>query len=209
MKVVQTQASIVLLANSHNPTIVTNEWLTRKKILTESAVDFTHTPMFSTVETPTFLLYVDPQRLRLDVKTFNHDSLYKLPNIIEKYVEALPEVPYSAVGFNSRWQVPDTPLREILKADFTGDSELFEKVFGGQHNVGGIVLWQYGSFRVQLTANPAQANPAIDFNYHSEVEMVTGLYERLSKFVDVTAHANAIVNDLLGGKTLEYEASQR
>ena len=77
MKVVQTQASIVLLANSHNPTIVTNEWLTRKEVLTESPEDFTHTPLFSSVETTSFVLYVDPQRLRLDVKTFNHDSLYQ------------------------------------------------------------------------------------------------------------------------------------
>ncbi len=101
----------------------------------------------------------------------------------------------------------DVPLQEILQADFTGNSELFEKVFGGQHIVGGIVLWEYDAFRVQLTANPAQANPVIDFNYHSEIDVVDGLFERLSKFVEVTEHARSTVNNLLGGEITGHESS--
>ena len=198
MNVVQTQATIVLLANSHNPTIVTNEWLTRKEILTESPVDFTHTPMFSTVETTSFVLYVDPQRLRVDVKIINQVSLSELPEVVKRYVDTLPEVPYSAIGFNSRWQVDDLPLHDILKGNFTGKSELFTRVFGEQHSIGGIVMWEYDAFRVQLTAKPAQANPVIDFNYHSVTKEVGDLYDRLSKFADVTDHSNKIVNALLG-----------
>ena len=207
MKVVQAQASIVVLADSHNPTIVTKEWLARKEILAETPVDFTHTPYFSSVETTNFILYVDPQRLRVDAKNINQVSLSGLPEIIKKYVEKLSEVPYSAVVYNSRWQVHDMPHPDKLKAIFSGNAEQFTKVFGKQHNVGGIVLWEYDAFRVQLTANPAQANPGIDLNYHSNVEVVDDLYKRLSKFVDVTEHANRIVNDLLGGETLGHESS--
>ena len=209
MNVVQTQASIVVPANSHNPTIATKEWLARKKILTEPSVDYAHTPMMSLVETGTFVLYVDPQRLRVDVKVLNHDSLRRLPNVIKKYVETLPEVPYSAIGFNSRWHAHDVHSADILKLRFTGNSELFTKAFGSQHNVGGIVLWQYDAFRVQLTAHPAVANPVIDFNYHSDVEQADNLYERLARFVEINEHAHTTANNLLGGETTGHESASK
>ena len=209
MKVVQTQATVVVFADSHNPTIVTKEWLARKEVITEPPMDFTHTPYFSSVETKSFMLYVDPQRLRVDVKIINQVSLSGLPEIIKKYVEKLAEVPYSAVGFNSRWQAHDTPQSDLLKTIFTSNSEQFTRVFGEQHSVGGIVLWKYGDFQVRLTASPAQANPEIDFNYHSDIEVVDDLYKRLSNFFDVTEHANTIVNDLLEGNNPRHESSSR
>ena len=170
-------------------------------------MDFTHTPYFSSVETANFIFYVDPQRLRVDVKSINQESLSELPKVVEKYVEKLPEVPYSAVGFNSRWQAHDMPHTSMLKAIFTGYPKLFTNVFGEQHNIGGIVLWQYEAFQVRLTANPAEANPGIDFNYHSDIEDVDDLYEKLDRFVRCTSYAEKIVNDLLGGENLGHESS--
>lgn len=207
MNVVQTQASIVLLADSHNPTIVTKEWLAQKQVLAEIPVDFTHTPYFSSVETPSFMLYVDPQRLRVDVKSVNQESLSELPRVIEKYVEKLPEVPYSAVGFNSRWQVHDMPAPGMLISVFTGNPKLFTNVFGEQHNVGGIVLWQYDTFQVRMTANPAKANPSIDFNYHLDIKVVDDVNKSLSRFDFCMTHANKTANDLLGGDNFGNESA--
>ena len=152
------------------------------------------------------MLFVDPNRLHVDVKIFNQESLSRLPKVIERYGEKLPEVPYSAVGFNSRWEVHEVPGADMLKAMFTGKSQLFTNVFGPQHNVGGVVSWTFGEFQVRLTANPAEANLGIDFNYHSDIKTVDDLYGRLTRFADVTTHSHSTVNRLLGGDNAGHKS---
>ena len=207
MKVVPTQANIVLLANSHNPAVVTREWLAQNEVLTEPPLDFLHTPFVSTVQTKNFTLQVDPQRLNAQVTTFNQDTLSRLSVVVAKYVQSLPAVLYTAVGFNSKWQVRDMSLPDRLKQIFASTSPLFTNIFGERHDVGGIVVWKHDVFRVQMTANPTGANAGIDFNYHLDIKTVDDLYEKLPQFACVTKHSNKIVNDLLGGDNLGHESS--
>ena len=207
MNVVPTRANIILLTNDHNPAVVTKEWLVQEKILTERPLDFFHTPFLSTVQTENVTLQVDPQQLNAQVTTVNQDTLSLLSEVVAKFVQSLPKVRYTAVGFNSKWQVKDMSLAKRLKQIFASTSPLFANIFGERHNVGGIVVWEYDGFRVQMTANPTGANAGIEFNYHLDINSVDDLYEKLSQFSCVTKHANKIVNDLLGGDNRGHESS--
>lgn len=208
MKVVPTQANIVLLAKNYNPAVITKEWLAQNEVLKEPPIDFLHTPFLSTVQTKNFTLQVDPQRLNAHVTSFNHDTLLDLSGVVAKCVQSLPDVLFSAVGFNSKWQAQDMSLSARLKQIYSSTSPLFTNIFGKQHDVGGIVVWEYDVFRVQMTANPTGANAGIDFNFHLDIKSVDVLFEKLPQFVLVTEQANQIVTNLLGGDNLGHESSQ-
>ena len=61
-------ANIVVLAENHNPSIISKDWLSQKGIIKDNVISFTHTPAFSVVETENFSFFVDPDRLQLTLK---------------------------------------------------------------------------------------------------------------------------------------------
>ena len=117
MQVVLTQANIVILASNHDPGIVSKEWLNQKGILTEVPVNYINTPGFFASRNRKHALHIDPQRLNINLKNFNQNLLMHVPVIASRYIAALPETPYRAVGLNSNWLVqaerPDI-LKEFL-----------------------------------------------------------------------------------------------
>ena len=203
MEVVQTQANIVILASNHDPRIVTKDWLNQKGILTEESINHIHTPGFSLVETGNYSLQIDQQRLNIGLKHFNENLLMRLPAIAGKYIEVLPKTPYRAVGLNSNWVI-QLKRPDVLKEIFVAKPKQLEAIFNeGNYNIGGIVIYEYNPFRLQLTVRPEQENNVIlDFNYHSDVSGVNALSERVACFVKVTEHARNIAVKLLGGEEI-------
>ena len=200
MRVVLTQANIVILASNHNPGIVSKEWLNQKGIFTETATKFVHTPEFSLIETDNYLLHIDPQRLNIGLKTPNEERLAGLPAIATQYIDALQETPYRAVGLNSNWVVQlESP--DVLKGIFVTNQTQLDAIFHeGQYDIGGIVIYDYDPFRLQLTIKPDKDNNVrLDFNYHSDVSEVDALSERIRHFDKITEHAHNIAIKLLGG----------
>ena len=107
--------NIVVLAKNHNPSIISKDWLSQKKIIKDNVISFTHTPAFSVVETENYSFYVDPDRLQLTLKNDIINRVDLLPEMILAYISALPEVPYLAVGFNFSYNLKtdDSALRKI------------------------------------------------------------------------------------------------
>ena len=201
MKLLPIQANIVVLASNHNPGIVSKEWLSQKKIFTDMPNNFIHTPDFSLVETENFSLHIDPQRLNISIKSPNEDMIARLPFIAAKYVEALPETPYRAVGLNSNWLIQqESP--DLLKGIFLTHPSQLDIIFPDKpYNIGGIVSYEYNPFNLQLTIKPDKDdNIRFDFNYHSNVSDANELGGRISRFADTIEHARSVVSNLLGGE---------
>lgn len=201
MQVVLTQANIVILASNHDPGIVSKEWLNQKDILTEVPVNYINTPGFSLVETENHALHIDPQRLNISLKKRYENMLSHLPVIAGKYVEALPETPYRAVGLNSNW-IAQLEHLDVLKGIFIKTPDQFDAIFHeGNYNIGGIVFYEYVPFLLQLTIKPEDNNNvSLDFNYHSDVSGTDDLSEKILHFAKVTEHAHNIAIKLLGGE---------
>ena len=71
---------------------------------------------------------------------------------------ALPETPYGAVGLNSNW-LAQLEHRDALKEIFVAKPKQLDAIFHeGIYNVGGIVIYEYNPFRLQLTVRPEQGN---------------------------------------------------
>ncbi|MDA2921025.1 hypothetical protein MYX76_16310 [Desulfobacterota bacterium AH_259_B03_O07] len=174
------QSNIVVLANKHNPSIISKEWLSRNDIIEENIINFTHMPVASLVETTNYNLVVDQNRLQLSVKNLTPDTLKLLPQFIMKYMEKLPETPYIAIGYNYSYDIKleQKLLKELLKLN---DRKLTE-TFSEGYNIGMIVKFHFNNFNATLTLNPINSVKIIgDFNFQFESssrnEMINKLFD--------------------------------
>ena len=200
MELILIQGNIVLVAPNHRPDIISKEWLNQNNILKEAPINFVHHQNFSLIDTTNFSINVVQQRLTITTRNSNQDMLNHLQTIANRYVKALPNVSYNAIGLNSVWRIlPKNP--DLLKRTFIADSEQFNKTFQGEANydIGGIVRYEYNSFQVQLTIAPQQKNQiSADFNCHSDITNSDQLSERISHFSATIGHAGNITRKLLG-----------
>ena len=200
MELTLNQGNIVLVAPNHRPDIVSKEWLLQNNILKEGAINFVHHQNFSLVDTTNFSINVVQQRLTITTRNSNQDMLNHLQTIANRYIKALPNVSYNAIGLNSVWRIlPTGP--NLLKNTFVTNKEQFNKVFHDEANydIGGIVRYKYDPFRVQLTITPQENNQInADFNYHLDITNLDQLREEISRFTEAIGHARNITKKLLG-----------
>ena len=166
-----------------------------------SAYQLCTSPNFSLVDTTNFSINVVQQRATLTARNSDQKMLLRLQTMANRYIKALPNVSYNAIGLNSVWRVLST-TPGILKRTLVPDSERFNKAFREEtdYDIGGIVYYQYDSFRAQLTMTPQQNNQInADFNYHSGITDLEQLSERISHFTAAIQHAHKITTKLLGG----------
>lgn len=183
-------ANIVILAKNHNPSIISKEWLSQKKIIGDDFVNFTHTPAFSIVETEFFSLVVDPDRLQLAIKSDIQNKVDTLEQSILTYVQALPEVPYSAIGFNFIYNL--VARKDVIKEIFHPSDEKFKELFSENYQLGGIIKFNSDGFLVTISLQPNISNNVnneikADFNFHyllrdfSEISDVIGKHKQMKE----------------------------
>jgi hypothetical protein len=110
--------NVVILAKSHNPSILNPDFLRINNIVPPDweANEVLTTPAFATVRYPTNVVFLlDQERLevRKECDTSFQDK-YEVHNFASRYVEVLPHVSYTSVGLN--WQISikiDEPGRFI------------------------------------------------------------------------------------------------
>ncbi len=162
-------ANIVILAKNHNPSIISKEWLSQKNIFVDNFINFTLTPAFSIVETESFSLVVDPDRLQLAVKVDIQNNIDALEQSILTYVQALPEVPYTAIGFNFLYNIE--ARKDIIKEILHPPDEIFKKLFSENYQLGGIIKFNSDGFLVTINLQPNINNKYneiradVNFNY--------------------------------------------
>jgi hypothetical protein len=188
--------NVVILAKSHNPTIVSKEWLIRNEILEEPIVNFIHTPPFSMVESNDLRIHVDSDRMQMIVKKVEPNIIDKLPSVIRHYVTSLPETPYTAIGFNFSY-------REITEKNFgnifSPDVEKFRKAFSEDYRVGGIIQFNFDKFIVTLNLRPEDKGIA-SFNFHSDVKGGSSeIIEKLNSYHEIMRKAEGVLEVLFDG----------
>jgi hypothetical protein len=162
-------ANIVILAENHNPSIISKEWLSQKRIIVDDFIKFTHTPAFSVVETEFFSLVVDQDRFQLSIKGDFQNKIEDLKQSMLTYVQALPEVPYSAVGFNFLYKIE--VKKDVIKEIFRPPDEIFKELFSENYQLGGIIKFKNAGFLVTINLQPNNNNNEYheikaDVNFH-------------------------------------------
>lgn len=200
MEPILLQGNIVLVAPNHRPDIVSKEWLSQNNILKEAPINFVHHQNFSLVDTTNFSINVIQQRVTITARSSNQDILRRLQTIAKRYIKAVSNVSYNAIGLNSVWRIrPSNP--DLLKSTFVTDRAKFNRAFHDEtkYDIGGIVRYNYDSFRVQLTTTPQDNNQInADYNYHLDITNSDQLGDSISRFVEAIQHARKITITLLG-----------
>jgi len=191
------ETNIVILARNYNPSIVSKEWLYNKNIIIEEAMNFVHTPVFSLVETEHISFILNDDRLQISLKRISPENIEGLPKIACKFVSALPETPYSAVGFNYRYHIPQVSFQmEVL---FSPNDIKLKELFAEDYKLGGVVLFKFKDFVVRMNATPVRgenARIAIDFNFHCDCHNAEEVKERIELYSDITDRTKDILNNL-------------
>jgi hypothetical protein len=98
------KASIVILAQAHNPSIISPDWVKKVLLIKEPPSNFVHTPPFSLFESKSFLLTVDTNRLELVTKVLDNEHISICGQVVGAYFRALPHIPYRSLGQNYIWE---------------------------------------------------------------------------------------------------------
>jgi hypothetical protein len=185
--------NVVILARSHNPTIVSKEWVIKKEVLEEPVINFIHTPPFSMVENNDLRIHVDSGRMQIIVKRVEQDIIDKLPIVIKNYVNSLPETPYTAIGFNFSYRdITEKNLGSI----FSPDVEKFRKAFSEDYRVGGTIRFNFEDFIVTVNLLPDEKVLA-NFNFHSDIkEGSSGIMEKLKSYHETMRKAEEVLDVL-------------
>lgn len=186
-------ANIVVLARNFNPSIVSKDWLWKKQIIRESASNFVFTAPFVRLDGPSFAFALDESRLQLTLRD-PAGGLTKLPQAARRFIKALPETPYTALGFNFRFAlpVPNLSLETIIAVDVSR----VRRLFGQDYELGVRVAFPFEDFAVRAeipAAVPSKTVAEISFNFHSDVSGGQMVIERLSRHAAALRKARALV----------------
>lgn len=185
--------NVVILAKSHNPTIISKEWVIKKEVLEAPIINFIHTPPFSMVENNDLRIHVDSDRMQIIVKRVEPDIIDKLPMIIKNYVNSLPETPYTAIGFNFSYrEITEKNLGSI----FSPDVEKFRKAFSEDYRVGGIIQFNFDEFIVTVDLRPGEKVIA-NFNFQSDIKDGSSeIIEKLKSYHETMRKAEEVLEVL-------------
>ena len=209
-------ANIVVLAQTHNPTIPSRDWLCSKGVFApedfQGAFEkqFVHTPAFASCDTPHFRFFVDESRMQIGAKQANEEGcLALLIQKVERYVTHLPETRYTAVGFNLTHTVEFAggPERTAFSQGRIGKDALGAamQINETSFEVGLIFVWSDNQARVRVVIEPKKGDGVLyvaQTNVHQvvaqETERVKAVVGHLQRFDQYLKNTEARLSSFFG-----------
>ena len=185
MQLKWTGANVILLAQSHNPSILSPAWIQQNRIVEESPENFVHTPVFSLYQSGTFRLMVEQEKFQLMLRVLSEVNLQALQEASSRYIQTLPHVPYKAVGLNFTWLATAERPEEEEQQFFPGSERLRNAFPEGEVKTGTFLYNIIQGYRLRLLVEPrwqTKGDLGLDFNYHfdaSSAEEALGALSRL------------------------------
>ncbi len=189
------QFSIVVVANEHNPSLINPDFLEREGIIDnrwglERVGDAITTPPFATVSYKGGItVTVEANKFQVVDQECDEPTQSYLPDIVARYIEVLPHVPYVAVGinFNGIMSIPDPA--SYLENHFLKNGG-WDSTEHPLESVGLRFVYSRDGGRVVLTVDPAhKANNRSDeailvkANFHRDCDDETPAAEQVNNFI--------------------------
>lgn len=207
--------AIVLRATAFNPSIITPHWLVKKGICQDSEFEQKNRPLSSIstpemcqIESNTFRLLVNPSVLQITpiADVINRDNVLHVSQVIKGIVNALPEIPYGAIGCNFDWHLAINNAHDYSRRNFYFEQSNLHREFDTADARYGVYLSkQYQSVRLKLDVKPVTvqrvrvAQPVgepfeaiqYSFNFHKDFSVVSlseifNLFDSMEEFLNET-----------------------
>lgn len=213
MKWVENPPAAVLVANQFNLSIFNQIWLAKQGVLdAEGTVNSGSIFSDNVVQvlTPSFLLLVFLEQLQFAVSVPHEQQQSLVTEKLGQLVQAVPHVPYSALGLNFYWHL-------IPEGEEVGQltRRLFEVPQGGvfarfsdmNARFGAYMSRDFGEFRMKLDIKPVRATRRdtgveedqlqFGFNFHADLmpgdSAVPAILKCLSRWDEVRAEVTETI----------------
>jgi hypothetical protein len=191
-------AGIVLTAQSFNPSIFTESWLSANKIIApESLVGVrVFAPQIAQLQTKEVQVQVIPPQMQVTFSIHGVTAPSEVArNIVARTVELLPHTPYRALGLNFNYFIAEPDGQDFSAYDRsllgTGNNQLLMEFSGRDAKFGRYFSKDYGDARLRLDIKPVKAGPKnrdllqFSFNFHYDV-MQVDQSKRAQKVIELT-----------------------
>ncbi len=208
----------VIVAKNHNPTISTKDWLINQKIFDknkEQPINFANTIVLSIYETKNHLLEITENQWILSIKNLKKINLNDIKSKIDRYVEALPETPYIAVGFNIHWKIKksneDENIFKFFNERFNKDQNEIGEIIGTSNfKYGSLLLYDEKDYQITIRITPFRDIECMEISFNFQLQLNTKeltrkiVVEKIKKFADNLKNykekAENIINNIINIK---------
>lgn len=183
--------SVVILAESHNPTVLSEGFLITSKIISDyeevNSGSIIISPPFSKVNfTNGTKMIIELHRMKIESKE-GIDPFKKA----EKYLNALPHIKCVAIGFNYNYQISSSSL-----------IDWFDKFNYGKLIANGIkFVYVHEKIEVNVVVSKSNDNIGnVEFNFHykfNKEPFGNIKFDFGKKYIDNKDIANSIINELM------------
>ena len=179
-------AGIVLTAQTFNPSIFTETWLTQNGVVSEDAFVGVRvfSPEVAQFQTAGLQVLVIPAKMQITFGIHGDvDASEFAQKIAGRIVELLPHTPYQALGLNFDFFVAppngqnfNDYNRKLLR---NGDYSLVQEFSSPDAKFGRYFSKVHGEARLKLEIKPVQAGPEkkdllqFSFNFHHDVSQIS------------------------------------
>lgn len=175
-------AGIVVTAQSFNPTIFTETWLSQNDVLCPDSLEGMRvfSPDLAQFQTPEVRVQIIPLKMQISFNIHNVSGDFKVPLKIPKRIcELLPHTPYKALGLNFDYYVLPPESQDFFTYNRallgTGDYRLLEEFSTTNARFGRYFSKDHGDARLRLDIKPVIGGPEnrdliqFSFNFHFDV----------------------------------------
>ena len=161
------KASVIILAQAHNPSIISPDWVQKVLLIKEAPSNFVHTPPFSLFDSASFLLTLDIGRLELVPKVLDEEHILTCGQVANAYFRALPHIPYRSLGLNYIWEYsPEPSGKPLPRVKLVIDDLNLSRLFNGRSiKYGGSVRVEFKPFVLTMKID-YEDDRTIVFNYN-------------------------------------------
>jgi hypothetical protein len=176
-------SNIVVLATTHNPSILSEEWLDKYQIIPRAKLVI-RTPELSIMESEQLHMVGEAQRIQFSAKKFDADTIKSCANAALKYLETLPHIPYRAIGYNFHY-VDKNSQRSFPVATRISGRNIGDILSLPLTDQGFVVYWQDQEARCRLSLEIGEnkrKEMIFNFNFEPLPEGSNSAIKNLSQF---------------------------
>jgi len=201
------KASIVILAQAHNPSIISRDWVQKVLLVKEPPSNFVHTPPFSLFDSASFLLTVDTDRLELISKVLDEEHISVCAQVAGAYFRKLPHIPYRSLGLNYIWEYsPEPQGKPLPQVKLVIDNLNLSRIFGGRSiQYGGTVKVAFKPYILTVKID-YEGDRTIVFNYNFSyvIENARKATNVTKSFLSLKGRSQELTKSMLAGGKASY-----
>lgn len=194
------RADVVILADSHNPSIASPEWVKTHLGIAAEPQSFVHTSEISVLDFADVQLTIDRARLQIASKDLEPDPA-AAAGLATQYVSVLQHIPYKAVGLNLSFAVDLKSEMAVLC-----DDRKLPGIFGPYSlTFGTIIAGAASDHRLRVIVEPAKEGEKLQlsFNFHFDVSSAETCWAALARAGEFTDVAGGLVNEFFGARGVQ------